>query len=433
MAPRPSGSGPLDDLADGAATPPHLARPELRYVADDQEDFLRAVSRGFHEDYSPDSWRLESDIVEDDRNFGFQVDGRWISTCGAFSRAMTVPGGAQVPVAAVTIVSVSSAYRRRGLLTQMMTHQLQEMADRGTEPVALLWASETSIYGRFGYGHAAPRLRVSGSTDAATFLSAVPRSDGSVGEVTKQTFLKHAPGLHVELLAERPGALQRSPGWWNMILDDSERRRRGASSLRYLLCYDAAGAVDGFAYFRVKGGYEATGPTGEVQVMEVQARTPAGYAALWRFQLDLDLVRRFVCADAAVDEPLRYLVADQRAIQTELVDGTFARLVDLPTALAARRYAAEVDTVIEVDDSLLPGNRGRWRLQAGADGASVTRATRSPDLSLDIQDLGTVYLGGTLLTTLQRAGRVREHTSGAAVSASNAFGWDRPPFCPDHF
>ena len=127
-------------------TPPHLAELELTYAtADRVEEYFTAVLRGFHEDYTPTLWRPHQAVFEPERNFGFTVDGRWVSTCGAYSLQMMVPGGA-VPVAAVTLVTVHPSYRRRGLLRQMMTHQLQGIATRGIEPVALLWASEAAIY-----------------------------------------------------------------------------------------------------------------------------------------------------------------------------------------------------------------------------------------------------------------------------------------------
>lgn len=409
-------------------TPPSRATPSLAYV-EDRPRFLEAVSRGFHEDYSEEDWRGESALVEDDRSFGFTVDGRWISTCGAFSRAMTVPGGASVPTAAVTIVTVSPAYRRRGLLRQMMTHQLESIAEAGTEPLALLWASESLIYGRFGYGHATPRLRLSGPTRDLSFLAGVDLGEGSVDEVDRDEFVTAAPGVHAGMLVDRPGALERPAGWWDVILQDSERRRRGAQGLRYALHFAPDGTADGYALFRIKYGDEGA----DVVVTEVQAGTPAAQARLWRFLLDLDLIRSFSLGNAAVDEPLRLMVANHRLLTSELTDGTYVRIVDVKRALTARTYAAEVDVVLGVTDPILPANEGAWRLQAGPDGARVTRARRQPDLSLGITELGMAYLGGTSLTALLRAGLVVEHRPGRAVASSAAFGWPRAPHCPDFF
>jgi len=158
-----------------------------------------------------------------ERNFGFTVDGHWISTTGAYSQTMTVPGGS-LPVAAVTLVTVHPAYRRRGLLRQMMTHQLEQIAARGVEPVALLWASEAAIYGRFGYGQAAPNAQV--KSDSARFAL---RQDaaGAVQLVDADEALQLFRPVYESVLATRAGMLSRDERWWQeQRLADSESRRR---------------------------------------------------------------------------------------------------------------------------------------------------------------------------------------------------------------
>ena len=160
-------------------TAPHLADLALRYATEEAtEDFFAATMHGFHEEYEAALWEPGRRVFEPARNFGFTVGGRWISTCGAYSREMTVPGGS-VSVAAITFVTVQPSYRRRGLLNQMMQHQLSDIQSRGIEPVALLWASESLIYGRYGYGRATPRLRISGSTRSTEFLPEVDLGRGS--------------------------------------------------------------------------------------------------------------------------------------------------------------------------------------------------------------------------------------------------------------
>ena len=413
--------------------PPHRAEPRLVYASEEEgESFVGAVSRGFHQDYVAEHWEVEKKVVEWDRAFGLKVQDRWIATCGAFSRVMTVPGG-QVPVTAVTIVTVSPAYRRRGLLTQMMKHQLEDVQQRGTEPVALLWASESLIYGRYGYGHAAPRVSISGPTRSTAFLPTLQQTPGSVDEVSRDEFLAAAPELHSRLLAERPGGLNRSPEWWDVTLFDPEAWRHGATALRYALHFDDAGAVDGYATFRLADGPGSDDAGREVRVGELDAAGAGAYAGLWRYLLDLDLVRTFSRRNAPADEPLRYLVADQRAIKTELQDATYARLVDLPTALEARSYSDDLDLVVEVRDPVLSANDGLFWLQIAAGGARVTRTDGRPDLSLAIRELGAGYLGGTPLNVLHRAGLVDEHTPGSVAAMSAAFSWPIPPFCPDFF
>ena len=413
-------------------TPPHLAQRELVYVTPERiDDFFRAILHGFHDDYVPEKWQPHQRVFEPERSFGFQVDDQWISTCGAYSRTMTVPGGS-VPVAAVTVVTVQPSYRRRGLLTEMMTHQLHDIAERGEEPVALLWASEAAIYGRFGYGQASPRVHLTGKTKRTAFRPDVDLGSGSVGEVEREQAIPIIKRLHQVLLPDRVGALNRDDNWWVVKWHDPEQWRRGASAYRFALHYDRRGRPDGYVAFRVKNNWEESDSAAEVIIDELDASNAAARAALWRFVLDLDLVRTF-SVSSAPDEPLRYFVNDLRSVKTYLQDGTYARLVDVPRALEARRYLSDLDVIIRVEDPLLTRNTGSIRLEAGSDGASVTRIRRRPDLIMNVRELSASYLAGTSLLTLTRAGLVTERTKGAAAAAAAAFGWVQSPFCPDFF
>ncbi len=105
----------------------------------------------------------------------------------------------------------------------------------------------------------------------------------------------------------------------------------------------------------------------------------------------------------------------------------WTRVVDVDAALTARGYAADLDVVLEVSDLLCPWNAGRWRLVAGADGSTCERTTAAADLTLDIRELGSAYLGGTTLVALGAAGLVDEHTPGALTATSAAF---RSPVLP---
>jgi predicted acetyltransferase len=412
------------------APPPHLAQHELVYVAPEStEEFFAAILHGFHDEYVADRWEPHRKVFEPDRSFGFQVDGRWVSTCGAYTRTLTVPGGS-VPVAAVTVVTVQPSYRRRGLLTEMMKHQLHDVHQRG-EPVALLWASESAIYGRFGYGQASPQVRLTGKTKTTAFRSDVDLGAGSVGEVERDQAIPVIKRLHQSLLPQRVGALNRTDDWWTVRWHDPEAWRHGASAYRFALHYDRRGRPDGYLAFRVKNDWSESGA--EVIVEELDAAGAEASAGLWRFVLDLDLVRSFSRQGAPLDESVRYLVSDLRSVKAEEQDGTYARLVDVPRALEARRYLTELDVIIRVQDPLFRHNTGTFHVVAGPDGASVTRVRGRADLAMSIRDLSAIYLGGTPLTALARAGLVLERTKGAAAATAVAFGSPQPPFCPDFF
>lgn len=422
-------------MASKRPAAPHLTEPQLEYVTDDTfAEFHAAISRGFQEQPHAELLDFDRKLFDNSRMFGFKVGRRWVSTCGDFERQLVVPGGAAVPTAGVTVVTVHPPYRRRGLLRQMMRHQLEEVARR-KEPLAALWASESLIYGRFGYGPATTRAVLSGTNRRLAFLPGV-RTSGSVDEVTREEFMAVAPALHDAMRADRPGTMARDQGVWEFATFDKEFARRGSSELRYVLHYDDEGTPDGFATYRFKEDFEEE-PAGEVRIKEVWAEDPAAYASLWRYLLDLDLARTFRLWSAAADEPLRHLVADARAVRTELTDNLYVRVVDVAAALQARRYAADLDVVVEIADEILPANSGCWRIRTHADPggavAEVSRVEGSPDLSMGVLELGTVFMGGTPLAHLHRAGRICEHTPGAVAAASTAFGWHRAPYSPDMF
>lgn len=415
-------------------TPPHLAQPQLvTATATDSASMSAAIDRGFYESTPPEMEELYDQVNDLDRFFGFQVDGDWISTFGSFARTMCVPGGTAVPVSAVTAVTVSASYRRRGLLTTMMQHELDRLHDGGTESLAVLWASESGIYGRFGYAAAAQRLSIEGESSRMRFLSSVNLADGSVNEVPKDEFLEQATEVRSRIWSQRPGHLNRDRTWWLWMIVDPEASRGGASERRYVIHYDQSGEPDGFAYFRVKEQNTATGPSGIVQVREIDAETPEAYAALWNYVFGIDLTRTFTRLCAPVDDILRHLLIDSRAVESTLVDNLYVRIVDIPAALQARSYLSDLEVCIDITDQQLPANNGTYQIVAHPNDVAVQRTTTEPDLSMTILELSAIYLGGISLTSLVAAGRVTEHRPGTAARASAAFGSERQPMCPDSF
>jgi predicted acetyltransferase len=387
---------------------------------------LEAAFPRYHIDYDDASWVHDQELVDPDRFFGFWSDERWVATCGAFTRTLTVPGGS-VPAAAVALVSVSPTHRRQGLLTRMMHHQLVDVHGRG-EPVAALWASEAPIYGRFGYGSAVPRLTLSGETSRTAFVPGVRIASGRMEDAPRSTAEVAIPKLHASLLPARPGAMNREAAHWAQWFDDPADRRHGATARRFALHRDPSGTVDGYAAYRVMPGEDYA----ELRVEELDAASGEVRAALWRYLLDIDLVGRFT-APGALDDSLRHLVANDRLITTRMSDSLYVRLVDVEAALSARSYATELDVVIGVVDAVLPHNHRGFRLTGGPAGMVVSPSNDEPDLRLDVRELGTIYLGGVSLRDLHLAGLVEESTPGSVADTARAFAADRAPFCPDPF
>jgi predicted acetyltransferase len=215
------------------------------------------------------------------------------------------------------------------------------------------------------------------------------------------------------------------------MVADPKSWRGGATAIRVLV-HEAAGVIDGYALWRVHNNWPGDDPTAVV-VREVVAADPAAYRALWHFLLNVDLTRRVRFVFAATDEPLLYLVNEPRELNARLADALWLRLVDVPAALAARRYPVPVDVVLRTEDPLLPHNSGNWHLTGGPDRASCTRTDRPADLDCELGALGAAYLGGTPLGTLAAGGRVRELTPGTLAGVDAAFRWYRAPAATEVF
>lgn len=415
-----------------------MAELTLRTVRDDGDfhDFMSAMSAVFLEDLQSDEYELGRAFTELDRMFGFHDGSRWAATAGDYRKQVSLPGGALVPVAAVTGVTVSPGHRRRGLLTAMMRHQLDDIRSRGTEALAMLFASETMIYGRFGYGLSSFNAVLSGRVRDLGFRPEVDLGAGTVSETDAAGLLAAGPAIYDQVLAGLPGRMDRTRPWWDYLIFDNERRRRDIGRVRFAVHHEPDGTASAYAIYRPKPEWSTTGPDGELHIQEVRATNPRAYARMWRFLLDIDLVRRIKYDGAAVDERLRYLVADQRALHCEVNDAIFTRLVDVPRALELRRYAADIDVVLAVTDEFCPwsaGHTGRVRLRGGPDGAECESTAAPADITITARDLGAVYLGGVSLQVLVTAGLVGEHTAGSAHRAAAAFGWPVAPNMPDHF
>ncbi|MEV8509464.1 GNAT family N-acetyltransferase [Actinoplanes sp. NPDC051475] len=405
---------------DGTGTPIRVG------TAEDWDAISDLLGNVFHHTASPEERDVEGSVFEPERSLVADDAGGVAGHAAAYTRELTVPG-AVLPAAHVTLVGVLPTHRRRGLLTRMMQRQLREIAAAGREPVAVLWASETKIYQRFGYGHAGPRLRMTITTREVRLPETPPAAGSRMRMVRPLEVIPELSKVYEQLRATRTGWSSRDERWWRFVLSDIESQREGATA-QYGVLHETADGPTGYAIWRVKGDWNDQGPDAEVRVREVVAADPATYRALWRFLLTIDLARTASVHFAALDEPLQYLVDEPRRLGATVADGLWIRIVDLPRALAARSYAAPVDVVLDVTDPLLTENSGRWRLTADASGSATCTRTEDPvDLACTVLELGAAYLGAVPLAALGAAGTVRELTPDALRTASTAFGWHRMP------
>lgn len=370
-------------------------------------------------------------VLEPERTLGVFDDEALIATAGAFSFVLTVPGG-ELPAAGVTVVGVLPSHRRRGVLRAMMKRQLDDIARRG-EPVAILWASEGSIYRRFGYGMASQHASVEIERDRARFI-APARPPVRTRLVSQDEALEVLPPIYEAVRIQTPGMFARSRTWWDAHrLDDPEEDRDGGGPMVRVVI-ETEDEPDAYALYRVHLAWGSDGlPRGKLDVIEAIATNPRATQALWEYLFGVDLVVRVTGFSVPVDFPLKHMFEEMRRLRMRLMDALWLRIIDPAGALQGRSYAAEGRLTFDLADAFCPANSGTWELDVTSGGTRVRRTEDAPGIRLAAEDLGSVYLGGTSLAELHRAGRVEEVVPGALAVADDLFYTDRAPWCPEIF
>src|SRR3954468_3524753 len=352
--------------------------------------------------------RFEQVLPHDRMHAAFE-DGAIVGGAGAFPFELSVPGGATLPCGGVTVVGVYPTHRRRGVLRSMMDAQLRDVHERG-EPIAALWASEETIYGRFGYGIASwgGELTIPHAWDA---FAESPAPAGTARFVTPEQARELFPPIYDAVRRHRPGMTSRSEVWW---ADRHLRQEEDESHApRRFVVLELEREPLGYAIYRTHMSWEAGSATARLVVREALGARPQATAAVWRFLLDVDWMAAVEAHLLPPDHPLFLLLATPRRIRYRLGDALWVRVVDVPAALSGRAYGEGGPLVLEVRDAICEWNDGRWKLEDGG----CERTDAEPDLALDVSALGSAYLGAVPFTQLREALRVEELRHGAIERA----------------
>jgi predicted acetyltransferase len=393
----------------------------------DQDEYARAIGAiGQYFNPPPSEEMLErfARTLPHDRMHAAFADGAIVGGTGAFPFELSVPGGS-LPCAGITAVGVQPTHRRRGVLRSMMDAQLRDIHRRG-ESLAALWASEETIYGRFGYGIAgwAGELRVPHEWDAfAEPLEPV----GTVRFVTPEEARELLPPVYERVRRQRPGMHSRTEAWWEtrqLRMPEEE-----ADAPRRFVVLEVDDEPQAYAIYRTHFSFDGGSSSSRLVVREALGATPEAMAAIWRFLLDVDWMAAVEASLVPPDHPLFLLLATPRRAGYGMGDALWVRLVDVGAALSGRTYSDGGPLVLEVRDAVCEWNAGRWRLEGGA----CERTEREPDLALDAAALASAYLGAISFTELRAALRVRELREGAIARADALFAWRPLPWSPEIF
>ncbi|MBU8818692.1 enhanced intracellular survival protein Eis [Mycolicibacterium goodii] len=325
---------------------------------------------------------------------GSDTDDAFVGQSLYLDFELTVPGGEVLPAAGISFVAVAPTHRRRGVLRAMYT-QLHDLIAEANYPLAVLTASEGGIYGRFGYGVATIEQQVSVDRRSAQFHPAAP-DPGGVRMVEPAAHRDDIADIYDRWRRRTPGGLVRPAALLDDMLADRPESRRGGSEWFAFL------HQDGYALYRA----DSRDGRKVARVEELTAVTADAHAALWRALLGLDLFDR-VTIGTHPHDPLPYLLTDPRLAQvTFSADDLWVRIMDVPAALEARRYQGDLDVVLDVADGFR-SDGGRFALQISGGRARCTPTDAPADIELDLDVLGSLYLGAHRIDGFAAANRLR--------------------------
>jgi len=403
---------------------------EIRPFEGDLRSWTAAVWTAFGGHFDEADLPVFEATHEPERALGAYDGDRPIGTAGIFSFSLTVPGG-ELPAAGVTTVGVHPTHRRRGILRALMARQLADVRAAG-ESIAMLWASEGSIYQRFGYGLGTEYLEARKYFERALGIEERALGKEHYGLITRLNYLGRCLKRLGEIDAS-VGCYTRSAANWEAETFHDPEHIRGGGSPRFYAVHETDGTPNGYLAYRTFGNWGPRGAAGRLALNEILGLSAGAELDLWRYAFDVDLMATTTGWNVPIDSPLLLWLAEPRRLGAMISDALWIRIVDVAAALEGRRYAAEGELTLELTDAFLPDCAGTWTLTTGADGASVARSSRTPDLALDTTDLPAMYLGTFRATRLARAVRVEELREGAVARADALFATDIAPWCSKVF
>jgi predicted acetyltransferase len=393
----------------------------------DHDEFSRAVGaigQYFSPPPSEETLARFAQLLPQERMHAAFEGELTVGGAGAFPFDLSVPGGS-LPCGGVTVVGVQPTSRRRGVLRALMHAQLRDLYERG-EPLAALWASEETIYGRFGYGLACWAGSLKVVKERNQFAQPLERR-GTTRFVSPEEAARIVPAVYDAARRQRPGMVARSERWWSLRqlrLPDEEK-----SSPRRFVVLELDGEAQAYAIYRTFFESEDGVAASRLVVNEAVGATPQATAEIWRFLLDVDWMAVVEASLLPPDHPLFLLLASPRRVRYRMGDGLWVRVVDVGAALSGRAYGADERLVLELRDAVCEWNDGRWLLE----GERCTRTDAEPDLALDASALGSAYLGAVSFAQLRESLRLEELRPGAVERADRMFAWRPLPWCPEIF
>ncbi|BCZ23561.1 GNAT family N-acetyltransferase [Mycobacterium senriense] len=334
---------------------------------------------------------------------------------------LTVPGGASLEAAWLSMIAVAATHQGKGIWQQLSIHGFGILQERGY-PILCGVPTQPTVYEILGAG-VTSYARTYDIEPRFTEMRAKPTRNRA-REVDASEAARLLPPLYDRWCASTPGALSRDAAWWDDVLEDRITQRDGGSALNFII------HPDGFVTYRVVGAspHAYRRPFGTVIVQDFCPVTNEAHTELLATLVGNKTFDNIVI-EVPVDDPLPLKLKDQLAAKTKgLSDFLWMRIMDVPEALGARTYSADADLVLEITDPLSVAG-GRYLLQTRGGVGKCTPHDGDADVQIGLGDLGTIYMGAHRASELHRANRINELQPGTLRALDAAFSTEGVPYC----
>jgi len=346
--------------------------------------------------------------------------GPLVGSAMYYRLTLQLPGGRGIAAAGGGMSLVEPTHRRRGLYRKMYCELLRTAQSRGY-PILVGMPSQGTIYRRFGLGPSSQSHTVRIDRRFMN-LSAPADVSGSVRVLDATQAYAALPPRYAAFAASTAGSVSRSAPWWDLYIADG----RVASSAQTERFY--FGHADGYAAYRLRLGERGR----TIVVDEVCAGTEQAHSDLWTAISGIDSFDT-IEAEFCPSDPLPLKLDDIRAYTVIGVrDGLWLRIMDVAEALSARNYDVDDVLVLKVVDPIALAG-GTFRITVRDGEAHCVQVAADPDVTLALDDLGSLYLGGFRARQLARAGRLTARDPQTCDRLDALFATRELPFCNTAF
>lgn len=286
--------------------------------------------------------------------------------------------GKVVQMGGIAGVATWPENRRKGNVSTLLKHALQEMKGQG-QTVSFLHPFSIPFYRKFGWEL---------YTDYKKYTIPVHKLPPKVevpGRIVRDVVdISTLDAMYQSFASRYNGTLVRDEAWWKQsVLDDD------GHSVVY---YSAEGEAQGYALYKLSDK--------ELECEEFIYLNEEARSAIWTFFSNHDSrIEQVKMTLVPADDQLPFMLPDPRVTQ-ETVPYFMARIVDLKFFLEQYSFVGnkEAELTIQVKDLAAPWNSGLWKLSVKEDGSAdvfqlAPDDDQQTDLSTDIQTLSALFMG----------------------------------------